>query len=127
MRPGAVAAAALAPLSFCIAAPADAQSGPGGACFWVHGRLFAANGAPTFRIWRVGTIRILGVVGAHAAGEPTLPQNLETALGPDAFQVEVLGDYHVCPLKKEHPGWMRFVRLDGARRLVVRPRRDSPR
>ncbi len=32
-----------------------------GVCFTVHGRLSAWNGAPTMRIWRIGTKRILGV------------------------------------------------------------------
>jgi len=34
------------------------------ACFVVHGRLFFANGNPSFRILRIGTKRILGVANA---------------------------------------------------------------
>ena len=30
-------------------------------CYWTHGRLNFANGAPSYRIWKIGTKRILGV------------------------------------------------------------------
>ena len=92
-------------------------------CFWVHGRLFAANGAPTFRILWSGTKRILGVRandGSDAAiGD--LPEAIGALVSPDAFQVDVDGDYRVCPLTKDRPGRMRFVRIDQARHLVARP------
>jgi hypothetical protein len=47
------------------AASRTCQSDPDlvGACFTVHGRLSAFNGNPTFRIWRIGTKRYLGVSG----------------------------------------------------------------
>lgn len=35
-------------------------------CFTLHGRLFVGNGAPSMRIWRVGTKRILGVLPSEA-------------------------------------------------------------
>src|SRR5690348_17907438 len=30
-------------------------------CYWTHGRLMVYNGNPSFRIWKTGTRRILGV------------------------------------------------------------------
>jgi hypothetical protein len=115
---------ALALLLCGLVGAAQAQTPGAGPCFWVHGRLFAANGAPTFRIWRIGTRRILGVVGRDETGEAQtiLPEAVRKLIVSDAFDIEVFGDYHVCPLHKDHLGWMRFVRLDRARNLVARPR-----
>jgi hypothetical protein len=114
------AAAALLLASLAGAARAQPSAPP---CFWIHGRLFAANGAPTLRIWRIGTKRIFGVVGGPGDHDnPALPPALAALIAPDAFQVVVYGDYRVCPLHKDHPGWMRFVHLDQAHRLAPRPR-----
>jgi len=88
-------------------------------CFWLHGRLFAANGNPTFRIWPIGTKRILGVSTGEAIGD--LPAPVQPLFSSDAFDVDVYGDYQVCPLAPDRRGWMRFVRLVQARRLVARP------
>jgi hypothetical protein len=32
-----------------------------GPCFTIHGRMYAANGSPSYRIWIVGSNRIFGV------------------------------------------------------------------
>ncbi len=102
--------------------PGDPSNAPG-QCFWVHGRLFAANGAPTFRILRVGTRRILGVKAGEGADATIddLPEPVRALVSPDAFQVDVDGDYRVCPLTRDRPGRMRFVRIDQALHLIARP------
>jgi hypothetical protein len=102
----------------------DVQAGPAaGACFWVHGRLSAANGAPTFRLWPIGTKRILGVNVAHHEGAAIgdLPSPLPVLMSPDAFNVDVYGDFHICPMTPDQPGRMRFVRLEQARHPLARP------
>jgi hypothetical protein len=38
-------------------------------CFVVHGRLSFYNGAPSARIWKIGTKRILGVHNSVLPGE----------------------------------------------------------
>src|SRR5439155_26631041 len=48
-----------------------------GDCFRVHGRLAYYNGNPSFRIWRIGTDRILGVQDDEA---PIVPDNVGTHL-----------------------------------------------
>lgn len=116
-----------------LAADAAAASGPRlpacrarpelvGACRTVHGRLFAANGTPSLRIWIVGTRRILGVTDWRpGSGEdPILPANVRAALGDRPFDVQVYGDFEVCPFTRERPGWMQFVCVVSGRRLVVR-------
>ena len=105
--------------ALALAGPADAA--PGG-CFWVHGRLSAYNGTPTFRIWPRGTRRLLGVVDAAGGSETdaVLPPTVRARVLPDAFAVSVSGDFQVCPLEPDRPGRMRRVQLCDARRLVVR-------
>lgn len=109
---------------FAGAGPLGAAQAAGplfcGPCFWVHGRLFAANGAPTFRIWRIGTKRILGVRGAGPSAG-ALAVSMRQLVEPDAFQVNVYGDFHVCPLTSDRPGRMRFVFIQEARHLLARP------
>src|SRR4051812_43633861 len=88
----------------------DAAAEP--ACHRVHGRLFAANGTPSLRIWPVGTRRLLGV---HDDANPeALPPELRGARAPamgarDDDRVEVYGDFTVCPLGPDRAGHMRMV------------------
>ena len=92
------------------------------ACFTVHGRLSAWNGAPTFRILRLGTNRILGVEGAYGDPENAIPPSVKALVLPDAFRVDLIGDYLVCPFTKERPGSMRIVCIADASGLVARRR-----
>jgi hypothetical protein len=93
----------------------------------VHGRLSAWNGNPTFRIWRVGTHRILGVNNAANDGDEStdaLPAEVRNAMrkGADAISTDIFGDYLVCPFTRSRPGWMRYVCIAQASRLVAKPR-----
>jgi hypothetical protein len=83
----------------------------------VHGRLFAANGAPTFRIWVVGTHRILGVHDDDAeAGRPVgYPDCLRPHIG---FEKNLYADFTVCPVAPDRPGRMRPVCIESASNLV---------
>ena len=81
-------------------------------CFTVHGRLSAYNGAPTFRIWRVGTQRVLGVAGGES---PIMPPELKMQTG---FDVDIYGDYEVCPFTPSRPGRMQMVCIESASRLL---------
>lgn len=87
-----------------------------GECFQTRGRLTVHNGNPTFRIWRVGTNRILGVVGGE---DPALPSDIRKQL---SFDTEIFADYVVCPTAPDRPGHMRMVCVESADRMVVRPR-----
>jgi hypothetical protein len=103
-----------------LAVATDARPRPKSeACFRVHGRLFAANGNPTFRIAPAGTRRILGVHQSDD-GADVLPPSVRRLVEPDAFRVDVLGDFQVCPLAPDRPGRMRPVRLEAGRNLWVR-------
>ncbi len=93
-----------------------------GKCFQVHGRLGAWNGNPTFRIWRVGTARVLGIDAASGEGADPRPPAVVEAMGADAFSTSVWGDYRVCPFTRSRPGRMQFVCIAGASHLVAKPR-----
>ena len=85
-----------------------------GACFTVHGRLSAWNGGPSLRIWRVGTNRILG---DHE--DWPLPEELAEHMNWD---VEVWGDFEVCPFTKERSGVMQMVCIESVSHILYKNR-----
>jgi hypothetical protein len=86
-----------------------------GKCFVVHGRLRAYNGNPTFRIWPVGTLRLIGVTGAKPGDAPILPENL--ACG---FSCDVFADFELCPFSESKPGVMQRACVASAARKTIR-------
>lgn len=97
--------------------PCKANPGLAGSCFVARGRMRAYNGNPTFRIWKIGTGRLLGVTGVHPGEEPILPAGL--ACG---FDCDVFADFEVCPFTRERPGVMQRVCVESAanRKVVQR-------
>ena len=85
-----------------------------GTCFVVHGRLMQTNGTPDARIWRIGTKRILGVVDAK--GQADTDDAVPERLGP--WDRDLDGDFRVCPLTHERPGWMQMVCIAGWSKVV---------
>jgi hypothetical protein len=82
----------------------------------------AYNGTPTFRIWIVGTRRLVGVKEVEAGDDPNLPlmpSSLSRKTG--GFDFEVFGDFEVCPLSKLREGEMQSVCVESASHLVKRP------
>jgi hypothetical protein len=101
------------------APPADTpqcKSNPAlvGKCFTVHGRLRAYNGNPTFRIWPIGTTRIIGVTGPKPGDPPIMPENL--ACG---FDCDIFADFELCPFSESKPGVMQRACLEAATKRVV--------
>ena len=107
-----LALAGLAPL----VAQAKNKTSP---CYWVHGRMTAANGTPSTRIWPVGTHRMLGVVspGRPDVEVDEMPNNVLRLLTAEN-DFTVWGDFNVCPVASERAGWMRFVVVKKAKGLV---------
>ena len=85
------------------------------ACFALHGRAFLSNGTPSLRIWRIGTDRILGVFDPE---NEIIPDSLEKKLS--GFDVDVYGDFEVCPFTKRQPGEMQTVCVESADHLIVK-------
>jgi hypothetical protein len=91
-----------------------------GPCFTTRGRLSAWNGSPTFRIWRIGTKRIMGLAQEmFPSGQVVLPESLD---GQMNFDVDAYGDFVVCPITAELPGKMQLVCVESARNLTFKER-----
>jgi hypothetical protein len=126
-----IAVALIAPMTVRAAPKTACQHSRNlvGKCFRIRGRLLAYNGTPTFRIWPVGTHRLLGVNGsgptaADADDQPDLGLLLKdvTPSRGDWFETSVYGDYLVCPFTRSRPGWMQYVCIARASHVIARPR-----
>jgi len=77
-----------------------------GACFEVDGHVVVTNGTPSFRLYKRGTKRVLGIAGGE---EPIAPTCLTEAV---SFEKKVDGKFVVCPFSPDRPGDMRMVCVD---------------
>lgn len=84
--------------------------------FEFHGRLSVYNGNPMFRIWIIGTKRLLGVRGGDQE-EADMPKELEQ-LFTKPF-VQIYGDFTVTPIDTYKKGTMQTVRIDAVKNLVI--------
>jgi len=94
-------------------------------CYWTHGRLSIYNGNPTFRLWKIGTHRLLGIYsgpgfgpfdpGLNEEDDLELPANLKKY---DYTKATVYGDFEVCPLAAEREGRMQPACIESAKNLV---------
>ena len=101
--------------------PCRAQPSLVGRCFTVYGRLALYNGAPTIRLWRAGTKRVLGVSGSHARdGYSSIPEELERQL---SWETELWGEYLVCPYTRRRAGEMQLVCIEAGKGVTARRRR----
>ena len=98
-------------------------------CYWTHGRLVVANGNPSYRLWKIGTHRILGIYSGPSVDRngldnegPELPSNVERKLwvtkDPNS-QNDLFGDFEVCPLEPEKPGVMQAACIESAKNIVI--------
>jgi hypothetical protein len=111
-------------------------------CYWTHGRLSMYEGNPTYRIWKIGTRRILGVLNGPSrfplristydedVFNPELPSNLERAYIADQKRwdkrgstgygrPDIFAEFEVCPLEPETKGEMQSVCVESADDVVV--------
>ena len=95
-------------------------------CYWTHGRLNFANGAPSYRIWKIGTKRILGVYSGPLAYPPRndkdsqlpeFPPEIDRVFRPP--HNAVYADFEVCPLELERKGEMQAVCIEAAKSIVI--------
>lgn len=108
-------------------------------CYWAHGRLSAYNGDPTYRIWKIGTRRILGVYNGPSHFPPRIASFDEDVFNPEfpailhrAYKLayerskwgwppDVFADFEVCPLESGKEGWMQGVCIESAKNIFVQP------
>ncbi|MGH6910402.1 MAG: hypothetical protein ACREE0_18965 [Phenylobacterium sp.] len=107
-------------LAFIAAAAIAAEP-----CRTVHGRMELWNGAPSVRIWVVGTDRVLGVVQPHDSLDdlPASVRRIWSGKDVEAdWATAIYGDFKVCPVGGDRPGRMQRVMLIEAVHLTGRPR-----
>jgi hypothetical protein len=94
------------------------------------------NGNPSYRLWKIGTHRLLGIYSGPVAFNsrweskyaldnegPQLPSNVDEALwrkvtGP--WPNVIFADFEVCPLDREKPEVMQSACIESAKNLVVK-------
>ena len=101
--------------------PANAAS-----CYWTHGRLLEANGNPSFRLWKIGTHRVLGIYSGPSVDRsgldnegPELPTNIQSIFDSNRGPV-IYGDFDICPLDKEQSGTMQAACIETAKNVAVK-------
>lgn len=96
-------------------------------CYWTRGRIREGNGTPAYRMWKVGTKRLLGIYSGPSVyhgqlsidnENPEFPANVEEIWDPRVGN-DLYGDFEVCPLAPEHLGAMRPVCVESAKNLFV--------
>jgi hypothetical protein len=96
-------------------------------CYWTRGRIREGNGTPAYRMWKVGTKRLLGIYSGPSTyndplsldnENPEFPVNVEK-IWTSRLGAQLYGDFEVCPLALEHPGAMRPVCVESAKNLFV--------
>jgi hypothetical protein len=85
---------------------------PIGQCKMIHGRVkLWGDGWLTF--WPIGTKRLMTIQG-------NVPPHLDTLINISS-DTHIVGDFEVCPLKKDRPGVSQWICIATASRLVVVP------
>ena len=90
-------------------------------CVKRHGRLSSQNGI-ALRIWLIGTTRMVALAN-DVEDLPRLLQKYLDMTSPDHSYV--FGDFDICPVEADRPGYSRRVCVAGAEKLVVQPLRGS--
>ena len=100
-------------------------------CYWTRGRLALYNGAPPWRMWKVGTNRIVAIYSGAAAwterkerdgASPEFPANLKKTYDSqikDPSLERVFADFEICPLEPERSDEMQAMCIESAKNIVV--------
>jgi hypothetical protein len=77
-----------------------------------------------YRIWPVGTRRLLAAVASNGACcedvPPILPPEVQRALGTAPDRTLIYADWLVCPITREQSGVMQQVCIEHADHIVAR-------
>ena len=99
-------------------------------CYWTHGRLGVGNGTPSYRLWKIGSHRVLGIYSGPSVDRygldnegPELPSNVDRSLWDTKdphFANRIFGDFEVCPLEPEKAGAMQAACIESAKNIVIK-------
>jgi hypothetical protein len=88
-------------------------------------RLSFYNGTPSYRLWKIGTNRLLGIYSEPSVDrrsvdneDPELPANVQRAWLSRIGQ-QVFADFEVCSLEPERPGFMQAACIESAKNIFV--------
>ena len=87
-------------------------------CVKHHGRLSSQNGI-AYKIWLIGTTRMVAL-----ENEPPsfLAKYLDMTSPEHSY---IYGDFDICPVEPDRPGYLRRVCVVGAENLVIQHLQDS--
>ena len=104
-------------------------------CYWTRGRLYPTTGSGAWKMWRVGTKRIVTIFNGPSGfpprnqeevWNPEFPANLERAYRAEVPRLERLKQFmpdwayavfEICPLEPEIPGASQAVCIEGAKNI----------
>src|ERR1700730_203354 len=93
-------------------------------CYWTRGRLAFYNGNPPYRLWKIGTNRVLGIFSGPSIwpphdqrdqSNPELPATINSVFRPPDNRI--FADFEICPLDPERPGWMQDACIESAKNI----------
>ena len=95
-------------------------------CYWTHGRLGFNNGTPAFRLWKIGTDRLLGIYSGQSTypgdnldnEDPEFPADVKRLFHPPK-NGPVFADFEICPLEPERPRVMQAACIESAKNVFV--------
>jgi hypothetical protein len=85
--------------------------------FSIHGRLSCYNGGSTYRIWIIGSKRMLYVDGDRTPAIERVNKYFTDT--HSWFTHDIFADFTVEPLAPDKKGHMRPVRIVGIKRVVI--------
>ena len=94
-------------------------------CYWTRGRLALYNGTPSYRIWKIGTKRVLAIHSGpgfklgdnEENSNPEMPANVDKAFNTPYSRI--FADFEICPLEPEEPGNMQRVCIESAKNIFT--------
>jgi hypothetical protein len=94
-------------------------------CIWTRGRIQLGNGTPSYRLWKVGTTRLLGIYSGPSVDrdsldneDPEFPANVQR-VWQDRIGRTLWADFEVCPLERERTGFMQASCVESAQNIFI--------
>jgi len=83
------------------------------------------NGTPAFRLWKIGTHRLLGIYSGPSVDrydsldneDPAFPVSVQQKFDP--LKNRIFADFEVCPSEPETTGAMQPACIESAKNIVV--------
>jgi hypothetical protein len=94
-------------------------------CYWTRGRVTLGAGTPAYRMWKVGTKRLLGIYSGPSVDrrsidneDPEFPVNVQQSWQARTGHT-LWGDFEVCPLEPERSGIMQAACVESAKNIFI--------